>query len=145
MEPRVSLITLATGDLDRTRQFYEAIGLQPVFQNEHMVVFDMLGQSLGFYLRDNLARDMGVAPEALGTGGCTLAHNVKTRKEVAEVIAAARAAGATVLRDAHEVFWGGVIGYFQDPDGHVWEVAWNPMSPLGPDGAFRWAGYGEGA
>ena len=108
-------------------------------------MFDLLAQSLGFYLRENLASDMGVPPEALGTGGCTLAHNVRTREEVQEVIDQARAAGGTVLRDAHEIFWGGVTGYFQDPDGHVWEVAWNPFSELGPDGAFRWNGYGDEA
>jgi uncharacterized glyoxalase superfamily protein PhnB len=63
-----------------------------------------------------------------------------SQDEVAEVLAAAAAAGASILKPAHDVFWGGHIGYFADPDGHVWEVAWNPFSTLGPDGQFQWNG-----
>lgn len=144
METRVSLITLATADIARTAAFYGALGWSPVFRNDHMLVYDLLGQSLGFYDRSALARDMGVPEETLGTGASTLAHNVRTREEVAGTMARAEAAGAKVLKPAGEIFWGGVVGYFSDPDGHVWEVAWNPGSPLREDGAFRWDGYGAG-
>ena len=142
MEPRVSLITLGVEDVARAAAFYEAMGWHRVESPDGIVVFDLLGQALGLYPREDLARDMGVAPETLGAGGATLAHNVREKHEVAEVLAAAEAAGARILREAHDVFWGGHIGYFADPDGHVWEVAHNPFSPLGPEGAFRWEGYG---
>lgn len=142
MEARVSLITLATADVARTERFYAALGWTPEFRNDHMLVYDLIGQSLGFYDRAWLARDMGVAEEALGTGACTLAHNVRSREEVATLMDKAEGAGAKVLKPAGEIFWGGVVGYFADPDGHVWEIAWNPGSVLREDGAFRWNGYG---
>ncbi|MAO28217.1 MAG: glyoxalase [Roseovarius sp.] len=142
MEPRVSLITLGVADVTRAAAFYAAMGWRRVDSPEGIVVFDLLGQVLGLYPRADLARDMGVAPETLGTGAMTLAYNVRDKAEVAEVLDAARAAGARILREAHDVFWGGHIGYFADPEGHVWEVAHNPFSPLSKEGAFRWEGYG---
>jgi len=142
MEPRVSLITLGVEDVARAAAFYAAMGWRRVDSPEGIVVFDLLGQALGLYPRADLARDMGVAPETLGTGAMTLAYNLRDKAEVAEVLDAARAAGARVLREAHDVFWGGHIGYFADPEGHVWEVAHNPFSPLSAEGAFRWEGYG---
>lgn len=142
MEPRVSLITLGVEDVARAAAFYAAMGWRRVDSPEGIVVFDLLGQALGLYPRADLARDMGVAPEMLGTGAMTLAYNVRDKAEVAEVLDAARAAGARILCEAHDVFWGGHIGYFADPEGHVWEVAHNPFSPLSKEGAFRWEGYG---
>lgn len=142
MEPHVSLITLGVEDVARAAAFYAAMGWRRVDSPEGIVVFDLLGQALGLYPRADLARDMGVEPETLGTGAMTLAYNVREKAEVAEVLDAARAAGARVLREAHDVFWGGHIGYFADPEGHVWEVAHNPFSPLSAEGAFRWEGYG---
>lgn len=141
MEPRVSLITLAVADLSRAAAFYDALGWARQEAPPGMVVYDLLGQALALYPRAALARDMGVPEEALGTGAATLAHNLRERQEVAALTEAARAAGATVLREAGEVFWGGVIAYVADPDGHVWEFAWNPFSPLSPEGAFRWKGF----
>lgn len=142
MDARVSLITLAVADMDRAAAFYEAIGWKRVETPDGIVVFDLLGQSLGLYPRADLARDMGVDEDRLGTGAMTLACNVRDKSEVAAVLAEAEAAGARILRPAHDVFWGGHIGYFADPDGHVWEVAFNPFAPLRADGAFRWTGYG---
>ncbi len=141
MEQRVSLITLGVRDLPRAVAFYEALGWQKVESPDGIAVFDLIGQSLGLYPLEKLAEDMGVSPERLGTGAATLACNTREKDEVAQVIAAARAAGAEVLREAGEVFWGGVVGYFADPEGHVWEVAWNPFSPLSERGEFRWNGY----
>lgn len=141
MDQRVSLITLGCRDMARAQAFYEALGWRRVETPDGIVVFDLVGQALGLYPLKDLARDMGCAAGDLGTGAATLACNTRTREEVAEVLTAAKAAGAKILKPAHDVFWGGHIGYFADPEGHVWEVAYNPFSKLGPDGAFRWDGY----
>ncbi len=142
MDPRVSLITLAVDDPARSAAFYDALGWQRQEAPEGMIVYDLLGQSLGLYPKSDLARDMGVDPETLGTGAMTLACNQRDKAGVDAVTEAARAAGARILKEPHEVFWGGYIAYFADPDGHVWEIAHNPFSPLRDDGAFRWQGYG---
>ena len=141
MEQRVSLITLGVRDMERAVAFYETLGWRRVEAPDGIVVFDLIGQSLGLYPLEMLARDMGVSEERLGTGAATYACNVREKAEVAAVLDAARAAGAEILRAAHDVFWGGHIGYFADPDGHVWEVAHNPHSALSEKGEFRWNGY----
>lgn len=144
MEQRISLMTLGCRDVATAAAFYEAMGWRRVPTPEGIVVFDLIGQALGLYPLADLANDMGVAEDTLGRGAATYAYNVRERGEVAEVLARAEAAGAHILKPAHDVFWGGHIGYFADPEGHVWEVAHNPMSVLSPDGAFRWDGYGDG-
>lgn len=141
MDQRVSLITLAVSDVDCAAAFYGALGWSRVDSPDGIVVFDLLGQSLGLYPKAELARDMGVSEAELGTGAITLSCNTRSKAEVAELLAEAEAAGARILKPAHDVFWGGHIGYFADPDGHIWEVAFNPFSPLREDGAFRWNGY----
>jgi catechol 2,3-dioxygenase-like lactoylglutathione lyase family enzyme len=141
MEQRISLITLAVEDMDRAAAFYDALGWRREETPDGMVVYDLLGQTLGLYPKADLARDMGLDPDALGHGAMTLACNTRTKDEVAQVFAAAKAAGARVLKEPHDVFWGGHIAYFADPEGHVWEIAFNPFSPLREDGAFRWNGY----
>lgn len=143
MDQRISLATLAVEDLDRARTFYEALGWEPVEVTEEIVAFDLPGQTVCLYPRGSLARDMGIGADALGTGGLTLACNVRTAAEVQPVVEMARNAGATVLRDAHEAAWGGTTSYFADPDGHVWEVACNPTAPLSEDGRFRWHGFAD--
>ncbi|AVO39364.1 VOC family protein [Pukyongiella litopenaei] len=141
MDQRVSLITLGVRDLARASTFYDALGWRRVDTPEGIITYDLLGQTLGLYPLENLARDMGLDMADLGHGAMTLACNCREKAEVAQVLARAEGAGAEILKPAHDVFWGGHIGYFRDPDGHVWEVAFNPFSPLGPDGAFRWDGY----
>ncbi len=141
MEQRVSLITLGVRDTARATVFYEALGWRRVETPDGIIVFDLIGQALALYPRAALARDMGVDESELGSGAMTLAHNLSTREAVAPMLARAEAAGATILRPAQDVFWGGHMGYFADPDGHVWEVAWNPYASLSPEGAFRWEGY----
>jgi len=143
VDQRVSLITLAVDDLDRARTFYEAVGWEPTDVADGIVAFDLIDQTLCLYPRSDLARDMGVDVASLGTGGTTLACNVARAEDVQPVVERFRAAGGTVLRDAHEVFWGGTTSYVADPDGNVWEVAHNPFAPLGPAGAFRWHGFDE--
>jgi hypothetical protein len=141
MEQRVSLITLGVAELERAAAFYEALGWRRVEAPGGIVVFDLIGQALGLYPKADLARDMGLAEtEVGGFSGITLAHNLRERAEVAPLYERALAAGARGIRPPHDVFWGGHIAYFADPDGHVWEIAWNPGAPLAADGAFRWEG-----
>ena len=142
MEQRVSLITLAVDDLHRATSFYETLGWRRVeSDDEGVVAFDLIGQTLGLYPRAALAQELGMDPADIGGfSGLTLAYNVRERAEVAPILEAVEANGGRVLMPAQEVSWGGFHGYFADPDGHVWEVAHNPFSPLGPRGEFRWGG-----
>lgn len=142
MEQRVSLITLGVRDMDAAAAFYEALGWQRADSPDGVIAFDLIGQTLGLYPLAALADEIGVPVESLGQGAVTLAHNVRSREEVAQILAAAEAAGAEILKPAQDVFWGGHHGYFRAPDGHIWEVAHNPFSPLSDAGAFRWNGYG---
>lgn len=142
MEQRISLITLGVADLNEAAAFYEALGWRRVPAQEGIIAFDLIGQTLGLYPLEHLARDMGLALSELGHGAMTLAHNVREKDQVALLLQAASAAGAEVLKPAHDVFWGGHIGYFRAPDRCIWEIAFNPHAPLSPEGAFRWNGYG---
>lgn len=145
MENRVSLITLAVKDVQRSAAFYDALGWERATgpdDPEEVVAYNMLGQTLGLYSRAMIAEDLGIPEEAIGGfSGMTLSYNVRTAEEVAPILEAAENAGGRILRPAGEIFWGGFIGYFCDPDGHVWEVAHNPFSNLAENGAFRWGGY----
>jgi len=142
MDQRVSLITLGVRDMAVSAGFYSALGWQETQTPDGVIAFDLIGQTLGLYPLQALADDIGVPVETLGHGAQTLAYNCRTQGEVADVLALAVTAGGTVLKPAADVFWGGHHGYFADPDGHIWEVAFNPFSPLREDGAFRWTGYG---
>ncbi|UWQ81289.1 VOC family protein [Leisingera sp. S132] len=141
MEQRVSLITLGVPDMEKAAAFYEALGWKRAESPDGVIAFDLISQTLGLYPLAALAEDIGLPPEALGTGAMTLSHNTRSKEEVAQLLAAAAGAGADVLKPAQDVFWGGHHGYFRSPDGHVWEVAFNPFSPLAENGAFCWNGY----
>ena len=142
MEQRVSLITLGVRDIDTVAGFYEALGWARVETPDGVIAFDLIGQTLGLYPLQKLADDIGVDVAQLGHGGLTLGYNVPARDDVAPLLARAEAAGGAILKPAQDVFWGGHHGYFADPEGHVWEVAHNPFSPLREgDHAFRWTGY----
>jgi uncharacterized protein len=137
MEQRLSLVTLGVADVARSRWFYEALGWRASTASQEDVAFFQLGGiGLSLFGRAALAEDAGL-PEAPGSGGVALAHNARTRDEVDTILARARAAGAPILRPARETSWGGYAGYFADPDGHPWEVAWNPHFPLGADGSLQ--------
>lgn len=140
MKQRVHLITLGVEDPEQAARFYDALGWRRA-ENcpPGLVAYDLWGATLGLYARADLARDMGVEPPK-GSGAVTLACNVREKAEVAEVAEAARAAGARILREPHDVVWGGHIAYFSDPDGHVWEIAFNPHAPLGTNDEFQWNG-----
>jgi catechol 2,3-dioxygenase-like lactoylglutathione lyase family enzyme len=137
MDQRLSLVTLGVADVARSRRFYEALGWRASGASQADVTFFQLGgMALSLWGRAELAKDAAV-PDPGGWGGVALAHNARTRVEVDAILADARAAGARILKPAHDTFWGGYAGYFADPDGHAWEVAWNPHFPLGPDGSLE--------
>lgn len=141
MEQRISLITLGVADIARAAAFYEAMGWKRVETQDGVVAFDLLGQTLGLYPLAALAEDIGISVDELGTGRATLGYNCREKEGVAQVLARVEDAGGRVLKPAADVFWGGHHGYFADPEGHIWEVAHNPFSPLrAEDGAFRWNG-----
>jgi hypothetical protein len=149
MEQRLSLVTLGVEDLGRARKFYESLGWRALAGPEGVVFFQLPGLVFALWSRAALAEDAGLAdaapskasgggaPEARPNATIALAHNVRERGEVAAVLAEAREAGAAILKDAADTFWGGHSGYFADPDGHVWEVAWNPHWTIDDDGATR--------
>lgn len=135
MEQRISLITLGVANLARSIAFYERLGWQrSVKAAEGVAFFQAGGAVLGLYPRDDLARDAGVAANGSGFAGVALAYNTRSRDEVDTVLAEAEAAGGNLVKPAEEAFWGGYSGYFADPDGFLWEVAWNPGFPLDEDG-----------
>ena len=137
MEQRVSLITLGVADLAAAREFYAALGWRG-HEVEETVFFQAGGLGVVLWGREKLAAD-GRLDDAgdTGFGGIALAHNVRSREEVDEILAAARAAGATVTKAAEETFYGGYAAYFADPDGHVWEVAHNPGFTIAADGSLQ--------
>ena len=129
MEPRISIITLGVADLQRSVRFYrDGLGL-PLRDDgsESIAFFETSGTWLSLYPRDALADDIGIPTDGTGFSGVTLAHNVRSKSEVDELLRTAVDAGATLVKPAEDVFWGGYSGYFTDPDGHLWEVAWNPF------------------
>jgi catechol 2,3-dioxygenase-like lactoylglutathione lyase family enzyme len=138
MEQRLSLVTLGVADLERARRFYEdGLGWRRGNNHPEVVFFQIGGAVLALWRRDALAKDAGLPDAGSGFGGITLAYNARTREEVDAVLAEAEAAGANILKPAEDAFWGGYSGYFADPDGHVWEVAWNPEWTVADDGSVR--------
>jgi len=138
VEQRLSLITLGVADLDRARAFYERLGWRrSVRAAPGVAFFRMGGMALALYPRAALAEDAGVDPAGSGFAGVALAHNVRSREEVDAAIAEAVAAGATLSRPAADADWGGYSGCIADPDGFIWEIAWNPGFPIDDDGAIR--------
>lgn len=135
MEQRVSLITLGVSDLAHSRRFYEGLGWTTRARPEDDVVFFQAGGMIvALWSRAALAEDSGVE-DGGGWGGVTIAHNARSPEEVDAVLAEARAAGATIVRDGAETFWGGYSGVFLDPDGHPWEIAHNPHWRIAEDGS----------
>ena len=137
MEQRVSLITLGVEDLARSRAFYERLGWKRSMKNvEGVAFFQAGGMALALWSRADLAEDARLSPEGSGFRGVALAYNTRTKEEVDAVLAEAVSAGATLRKPAQEMFWGGYAGYFADPDGHLWEVAWNPGFKMKADGSI---------
>jgi uncharacterized protein len=132
MKPKISLVTLGVTDLARSVQFYTDLGfkLHNYKDGEGVAFFEMEGTWLSLYPREKLAEDATVTPQGDGFRGITLAHNVASKEEVDSVFAFAISVGAKAVKKPQEVFWGGYSGYFADPDGHLWEVAYNPFTDL---------------
>ena len=140
MKPRISLITLAVDDLEESVRFYrDGLGLATKgiigteFEYGAVAFFDLQANlKLALYPRRSLAKDSGLSLGEAGAPQSSIGHNVASRAEVDHVMSQAKRAGATVVKPAQDTFWGGYAGYFQDPNGHLWEVAWNPQWPV-PD------------
>jgi catechol 2,3-dioxygenase-like lactoylglutathione lyase family enzyme len=143
MKPRITVITLGVDDLDRAVNFYrDGLGLKTEgivgceFEHGAVAFFDLQnGVKLALWPRASLAHDTGLSLQpksstAFTRAESTLGHNVATRAEVDAVMQQASAAGAMLVKPAQDTFWGGYAGYFQDPDGHLWEVVWNPQFAL---------------
>ena len=142
MEPRLTVITMGVSDLEASLRFYrDGLGLPTEgivgteFEDGAVAFFRLQGGlTLALYPRASLAKDAGVAEEPTSATAFSLGHNVASREEVDAIIERALAAGAKVPEPARDRFWGGYSGYFQDPDGHLWEIAWNPGFGDEPDG-----------
>ena len=140
MKPRITLITLGVDDLERAVRFYrDGLGLKTEgivgtqFEHGAVAFFELqAGLKLALWPRASLAHDAGIAVGARSASEFSLAHNVRSKSEVDAVMAQAAGAGARIIKGARDTFWGGYAGYFQDPDGHLWEVAWNSQL-LPPD------------
>lgn len=137
MEQRVSLVSFAVADLDRSIAFYEKLGWTRSFKAaEGIAFFQIGGLAFSLYPRDKMARDIGIPEDGSGFEGFALAHNTRTRDEVDAVLKEAERAGGRIVREASDQFWGGYAGCFADLDGHLWEVAWNPHFPIAEDGSI---------
>ena len=134
---RVTLITLGVADMARTRAFYQAWGWQVHARSvPGLTLFQMNGLALALFDIRELAADQGRPDAQLGTGAMTLAQNLASEAEVDRIFDAAVKAGGAPLKKPQEVFWGGYSSYVADPDGHVWELAHNPLWPLNDDGSL---------
>ena len=130
MDPRISFVTLGVSDIDRATAFYRDVLRLPQKDTPPGVSFFEMGRTwLALYPRDRLAADAGVPADGSGFPGFTLAHNVTTQPEVDQLLAEVAARGGRLVRSGREADWGGYTGYFADPDGFLWEVAWNPRFP----------------
>lgn len=142
MEMRLSMVTLGVADLARARRFYEhGLGWKASsISNDEIVFFQAGALIVALYGREALAADANLPLPADGFGGIALAHNVRAQEDVDALLAEAERAGARLLKPAQKADWGGYSGCFADPDGHVWEVAWNPGFAITADGATRLPG-----
>ncbi|MEJ1992090.1 MAG: VOC family protein [Maritimibacter sp.] len=131
---RVTFISLAVADLARARAYYEALGWELESAMEEVAFYAMNGSKFGLFSIDGLAKETGRSVEELKTGAMTLAQNHPSPEAVDKMFAHAIACGATPVTEPFKTSWGGYSSYVADPDGHLWEFAWNPFSPLDDDG-----------
>jgi catechol 2,3-dioxygenase-like lactoylglutathione lyase family enzyme len=140
MKPRITVITLGVDHLEKSVAFYrDGLGLPTEgiigreFEHGAVAFFDLQsGIKLALWARDNLAYDSGLAKTPPSPTELSLGHNVASKAEVDDVMAQAERAGAVIAKPAGDTFWGGYAGYFQDPDGHLWEIVWNPQFAIEP-------------
>ena len=139
MKARITIITLGVDNLERSVVFYrDGLGFPTKgivgqdFEYGAVAFFDLQpGLQLALWPRDSIARDAGMRKTPRSPTDLSLGHNVNSREEVDAAIQQARQAGAAIVKQAGDTFWGGYAGYFHDPDGHLWEVVWNPQLPVG--------------
>ena len=130
MEPRISFITLGVESLERAVRFYEEVLRLPRRETPPTVAFFEMGKTwLALYPREELAADAGVPAEGSGFPRFALAHNVRSPEEVDALLREAAGGGGRIVKPGRHTDWGGYAGYFSDPDGFLWEVAWNPDFP----------------
>jgi uncharacterized protein len=136
MDAQLNIVTLGVSDFGRARKFYETgLGWKASLASQGDIAFFQLGgMVLALYPRDLLAKDATVNPAGSGFSGITLAQNVRKKEDVAKILEIAERAGGKIVKPAQDVFWGGHSGYFADPDGHLWEIAWNPHFKLNERG-----------
>ncbi|TCP52567.1 hypothetical protein EV586_10949 [Tumebacillus sp. BK434] len=135
MKPRITVLTLGVDDLERSLLFYrDGLGFPTQgivgteFEHGAVAFFDLqAGVKLAIWKRKDIAHDARIQQTASSPTEFTIGHNVNSREEVDQVMEQAKNAGASITLPAHDTFWGGYSGYFQDPDGHLWEVVWNPQ------------------
>jgi catechol 2,3-dioxygenase-like lactoylglutathione lyase family enzyme len=135
MKPRITLITIGVDDLERSLRFYrDGLGLKTEgivgagFEHGAVAFFDLqAGLKLALWPRKSIAHDSGIPLGSPSPTEFTLGHNLSSKAEVDAAMEQAGRAGAVIVKPAHDTFWGGYAGYFQDPDQHLWEVAWNPQ------------------
>jgi catechol 2,3-dioxygenase-like lactoylglutathione lyase family enzyme len=139
--PRMTVVTLGVSDLDRSTAFYRQIfSTQPNTENEGVTFIQLPGVWLSLYPLDKLAEDIGEhvrLPVAGSFGGFSLAYNARSKDEITSIFARAAEAGARIAKAPRDTFWGGYGGYFSDPDGYYWEVAWGPMFDFTEHGDLR--------
>lgn len=134
---RINLVTLGVADVSVARAFYERLGfVASGFESADIAFFDMNGTVLGLYGNEALAEDAGVEADGAGFRSVSLAINLETKQAVDEALAFAESCGGEIVQPAREVFWGGYSGYFADPDGHLWEIAYNPFITLDAQGGL---------
>jgi uncharacterized protein len=139
MTPRINFVTLGVADVARARAFYERLGLTAsTAGNGNVAFFDVNGVILSLFGHDDLAKDADMdATPAPAFRGMSLAWNAVSEADADSIFAHALSCGATSIKTPHKVFWGGYSGYFTDPDGHLWEVAYNPFFPLNSEGRVQ--------
>jgi uncharacterized protein len=138
MKPRITVLTLGVDDLERSLTFYrDGLGfptegiIGEEFEHGAVAFFNLQsGVQLAIFKRKDIAHDAKMLATAASPTEFTIGHNVRSKEEVDAIMEQAKRAGATITVPAHDAFWGGYSGYFQDPDGHLWEVVWNPQWEL---------------
>ena len=138
MEQRLSIITLGVENLAKTAAFYDALGWKRASKEEGIIAYNLQNMTLALFPLEELAKDVTASVSRGSYSTVTLAYNVRSEEEVDSTLQEAKKIGAEIIKPAEKVFWGGYSGYFADPDGQLWEVAFNPFSELGPNGEFQW-------
>ena len=138
--PRVTIISLGVSDLNESTKFYKSVlGTSPNTSYDGVIFIELPGAWISLYPLENLAKDISpdIPTNQPEFSGVTLAHNAQSREDVISIIERARSAGAHVVKEPQETFWGGFSGYFADPDGYYWEIAWGPMFEFTENGDMK--------